>query len=90
MRFEGRTFTNETVDIDFNLFVKCRFEKCTLVYHGYGVIGLDGCAFDQVTWSFAGAAANTLTFLRGLYHGAGEGGKALVERTFENLRKGKT
>lgn len=87
MNFEGKSFKNETVDIDFNHFSNCQFEKCTLVYHGYGVIGMEGCSFNEVNWTFSGAAANTLKFMSGLYHGAGEGGKNLIESTFENLKK---
>jgi len=87
MKFEGKTFKNETIDIDFNQFSKCQFENCTLVYHGYGVIGMDGCSFNNVNWSFADAAASTLQFMHGLYHGAGEGGKNLIELTFNNIRK---
>lgn len=87
MKFEGKTFKNETIDIDFNQFSKCQFENCTLVYHGYGVIGMDVCSFNNVNWSFADAAASTLQFMHGLYHGAGEGGKNLIELTFNNIRK---
>jgi hypothetical protein len=87
MRVEGRTFTNETVDIDFNIFVRCHFDKCTLIYHGSGVVGLEGCSFSQVNWTLADGAANTIKFLTGLYHGAGEGGRNLVERTFDDIRR---
>lgn len=87
MRFEGKSFSKETIDIDFNQFSKCHFDECTLVYHGYGVIGMEGCSFNNVSWTFSGAAANTLQFMRGLYHGAGEGGKNLIETTFSSIRK---
>jgi hypothetical protein len=87
MKFEGKKFKNETIDIDFNQFSNCQFDGCTLVYHGYGVIGMDGCSFNNVNWTFAGSAANTLQFMRGLYHGAGEGGKHLIESTFTDIRK---
>jgi hypothetical protein len=52
------------------------------------VVALENCTFDNVTWSFSGPAANTVNFLRALYHGAGEGGKKLVEDTLQNIRKG--
>jgi hypothetical protein len=87
MKFEDKTFKNETIEIDFNHFSKCQFDGCTLVYHGYGIIGMVGCSFNNVSWTFAGAAAQTLQFMRALYHGAGEGGKQLIETTFNNIKK---
>ena len=89
MKFKDETFKNKTIEIDFNQFSNCQFDGCTFVYHGYGVIGLDDCTFTNVSWTFAGAAANTLNFMQGLYHGAGEGGKNLIESTFTNIREKK-
>lgn len=86
MKFKEKTFKNETIDIDFNKFLNCQFDSCTLVFHGYGVIEMDGCSFKEVNWTFDGAAAKTLQFLKGLYHGAGKGGKDLIELTFNDIR----
>ena len=89
MRFQGKKFTNEEVHMDFNQFVACEFVDCQLVYHGYGRIGMDGCSFTNVRWSFSDAAANTLNFMGALYAGAGEGGKKLIDLTFANIKAGK-
>jgi hypothetical protein len=88
MKFNGKTFENENIHMDFNDFVDCKFIDCSLVYHGCGPISLQGCTFTKVRWTFSGAAANTINFMAGLYTGAGEGGRALVEGTFDNIRKG--
>lgn len=88
MKFENQSFSKLDIHMDFNEFVNCRFNDCTLVYHGYGLIGMSGCSFSNVHWSFADAAANTISFMTGLYSGAGEGGRNLIEQTFENIRKG--
>ena len=48
---------------------------------------MSNCSFENVSWTFEGSAALTLEFLRGLYHGAGEGGKKLIENTFEMIRR---
>src|SRR6266702_1680469 len=87
MKFEGKPFKNETIDIDFNQFRNCQFDGCTLVFHGYGAIVFKGCSFKDVKWSITDAAAVTVTFMQGLYHGCGEGGKALIEETFNDIRK---
>ena len=89
MRFEGRKFENEPVDMDFNQFINCQFENCKLIYHGFGLIEMDGCNFVNVNWTFTDAAANTLKFMTELYHGAGEGGQQIINSTLENIRKGK-
>jgi hypothetical protein len=88
MKFKDKNFKNEKIDIDFNQFSNCQFDSCTLVFHGYGVIGMDGCSFINVNWTFDGAAAKTLQFMHGLYHGAGEGGRQLIESTFNSIRQG--
>ena len=88
MKFNGQTFVNQKIDLDFQEFNNCEFNKCTLIYHAYGVVTLNGCSFKDVDWTLSDAARNTLTFMMGLYHGAGEGGRQVVEKTFENVRKG--
>jgi hypothetical protein len=45
------------------------------------------CTFKDVKWTFDGSAALTLKFMNGLYHGMGDEGKQLVEKTFENIRR---
>lgn len=70
MEFRGKSLKGKTLDLDFNQFIDCRFDNCTLIYHGYGDVGLDGCVFgENVRWEFADAAAATVTFMRGIYHG---------------------
>lgn len=88
MIFEGKELADQEISLDFNEFVNCRFVRCSLVFRGFGPARLRGCIFDDVTWSFDGPAANTVKFMTGLYHGAGQGGRQLIESTFENIRKG--
>ncbi len=88
MKFVKQTFLEQAVDLDFNLFEDCKFERCKLVYRGFGTVSLAGCSFTEVEWMFTDAAGNTVNFMRGLYHGAGEGGRELIDKTFENIRKG--
>ena len=81
------TYSGVHVKLDDNDFTDCTFHRCTLDYSGTAPVSFVGCSFDDVNWVFSGPAQNTLSFLQGLYHGMGEGGKALVEATFDNLRK---
>ncbi len=87
MTFENQTFTNEDINLDFNEFVGCRFEQCAMVFRGLGVVQMDECEFVDCQWTLVDAAAKTVNLLTTLY-GAGEWGKRLTERTFENIRKG--
>jgi hypothetical protein len=59
-----------------------------MIYRGYGPIGLEGCSFNEVQWTFSDFASNTISFMAGLYSGAGEGGRKLIEQTFENIKSG--
>lgn len=80
-------YKNVRVILDNNEFIKCRFEGCVLEFSGLGPVSLVECGFSNVSWVFSGPAQNTLQFLKGVYHGMGEGGRSLVETTFENLRQ---
>ena len=75
--------------LDGNVYQDCRFENCNLIYAGLGPVGLQRCAFLNVRWAFVDAASNTLAFMAGLYHGAGEGGRTVIEETFDGIRRGR-
>lgn len=79
-------YTGQKIKLDNNSFAKCTFTNCILEFSGTGVVELSECKFEDVQWVFTGAAQNTLTFLHGMYNGMGEGGKQIVEATFDNIR----
>jgi hypothetical protein len=84
MKFSGRTFSNETINLDDNEFYDCTFIGCRLIYAG-GETTLAGNSYDELTtYTFSGAAANTLAILSALY--ADRGGK-FITRLFENIRQ---
>ncbi len=82
------TYKNITIDLDFQEFSECIFDGCTLVYAGGAPPSIVGCTFKESNFIFEGAAANTIQFMAALYRGAGEGGKDLIEKTFDNIRQG--
>lgn len=90
MRAENKTFTKENVQLDSNEFINCIFKDCILTYGGNGRVTLNNCSFFNVKWTFTAAAADTIRFLSALYRGSGQGGRKLVETTFENIKKGYT
>lgn len=63
MRFENQVFQGGEVTLDYNEFVDCVFRDCLLVFHG-GEFSLVRVRFEQVRFGLAGAANNTLMFLR--------------------------
>ena len=87
MRHQNKKFSGKTIDLDFNEFVGCQFADCEFIYHGAGRVEMSGCEFTNVTWKFSDGAANTLSFMRAMYHGAGKGGQELVDRVFQNLKQ---
>ena len=82
-----KTYRNERVELDGGSFVNCSFEECEMVYSGGPPPRMEGCRISGGSWSFAGAAANTVAFMHGLYHGLGEGGRHLIERAFDDIRR---
>ena len=88
-KYENRTFENKLIQLDGNQYISCIFQSCTLQYGGFGDVKLEGCQFNKCSWSFISAAARTVQFMSSLYHGAGEGGKDLIEKTFNNIREGR-
>ena len=90
MKFKDQEFSNQEIQMDFNQFINCKFIDCDMIYRGYGPIGMEGCSFTKVRWSFSDASANTVNFMASLYAGAGEGGRKLIEQTFANIKAGRT
>ncbi len=86
MKYEKTSFNKQEVLLDNNEFTECVFVDCTLTYGGETPPILSGCSFSGVKWDFVGYAANTIAFMNGIYHGCGEGGHDLIEKTFENIR----
>ena len=86
MKYKKSSFNNQEVLLDNNEFHQCSFKDCTLTYGGDDPPILSGCSFSGVKWSFVGAAANTISFMTGIYNGCGEGGRGLIEKTFDNIR----
>ena len=84
-KIENRNYSQEVVNLDDNEFVGCTFQGCTLIYRGGTLPKFTNNSMDQCTWNFSGAAEATLRFISGLYQ-AGEGGRDVVERMFEQIR----
>ncbi|MFK5883029.1 MAG: hypothetical protein QM489_01665 [Candidatus Izemoplasma sp.] len=81
----SNTYKGGRVILDNNGFTKCIFIDCQLVFSGNGPVELNNCSFTNVKWVFSGPAENTLKFLKAMYSGMGQGGKQVVETTFNNI-----
>jgi hypothetical protein len=84
--YQNQTFKNERVDLSDNAFHSCTFENCELVYHGDRSPTFHDNQFIDSVFLFTDAAIRTIYFLSNMYH-AGNGGREVVEKTFENIRK---
>lgn len=87
MKFEKQEFSNEEVRLDGNEFVECHFDHCTMTYAGGLLPDIINCSFKNPKWSLVEAASNTLELLSLFYHSM-EGGKQLIENTFNYIRRG--
>jgi len=88
-KYENETFEDRVIQLDGNQYINCTFRRCQLQFGGLASVTLESCNFNQCSWTFTEAAARTVNFMIGLYHGTGKGGRDLVEKTFENIRKGR-
>lgn len=86
MQFQKRVFERQEIFLDGNKYAECTFTRCSLTYGAHGTVVLVGCNFNDCSWQFTDAAARTVNFMQGLYHSS-PGGKALIEKTIENIRK---
>lgn len=84
MNVENQRFRNERVMLDNHHYIRCTFDDCDLVFTGTGQVGLTGNELNNCRWLFDGPAAQTLAFLKGLYHG---GGRDLVEAWISDVRR---
>ncbi|MBX9245601.1 hypothetical protein ICW40_12395 [Actinotalea ferrariae] len=86
--FRGARFEDARIELDEKRFVECHFERCTLVYSGSSQVGIEGCEFADCKWEIDGAAAATMAFMRGIYHGVEDGGgKKLVHDLWRQIER---
>jgi len=83
----GATFTDAIEAMDGNVYDRCTFNRCRIVYSGGSLPMLNNCQFNDCNWTLGDAAERTMIFLRLLYHGMGPGGQQLVEETLKGLRQ---
>jgi hypothetical protein len=81
---ESRQFTEETVTIDGQVFLRCHFERCLLVYRGGDLPGFSDCLFEDAEWKCEDAAFRTLAFF-GVLHRMGAG--QLLEDIVAKIRE---
>ena len=83
----GEQFSNLPVALDGEQFTRCTFTRCRIIYRASTPATVAGNTFDTCGYEFEGAAANTIHFLRDLYHGVGPQGRKLVEEVFDGIRR---
>jgi hypothetical protein len=84
MRFTGREFVGRRLEIDGNIYDRCKFRDCDLLFSAKDPIHLVDCTFKDCRLHFEGPAELTLSALRDLYQ---TGFADLIDRTLENVRR---
>jgi hypothetical protein len=87
MDFRDQTIEDQEVELDGNVFTGCTFRRCRFVFRATDSVVMSVCRLVDCTWKAGGSAANTIKFLSEMYHYV-EGGREIVEQTFEGIRKG--
>ena len=78
-------FKNERIELHGNIYHRCTFEKCELVYDGDRSPTFKDNEFVDTVFVFRGPATRMLYLLANIYH-AGEGGREVIEKTFNDIR----
>jgi hypothetical protein len=86
MEHRDETIENKRIVLDGNTYTGCTFRNCYLVFRATEPCTLSVCGFYDCKWVFEGPAQSTIDFLTSVYHEMGEGGRNLVEATFQNVR----
>lgn len=86
MNHQNETFSHQRVDLHGKSFHNCTFDHCELVFDGDRPPTFKDNRFIDSVFVFTGAATRTLYLLSNMYH-AGEGGREVVEHTFEDIRQ---
>jgi len=85
MIHQDKTFEDERIELSDNIFHRCKFKRCELVFDGHRSPTFEDNQFVDSVFVFAGSAVRTLYFLANIYH-AGPGGREVVEQTFDDIR----
>lgn len=84
----GRTFENDRIEVDGQVFERCTFNRCRIVYSAVDGVTFKECRFYTCDWVFNDGADLTLRYLSALYRGIGAEGRELVESIFNRVRSG--
>jgi hypothetical protein len=79
---DGVIYNHQTVIVDGEIFSRCEFATCRLVYSGGQLPQFDGCRFEDCEWKFEEAAAQTLSYLKLIW---GVGAKAAVQTMIKEI-----
>jgi hypothetical protein len=78
----GESYHHQTVALDGEVFSKCQFAACRLVYSGGPPPQFEDCRFEDCEWKFADGAADTLAFLKTMWRA---GAKAPVQAAIKEI-----
>ncbi|KRP74860.1 hypothetical protein TX23_01370 [Pseudomonas paralactis] len=67
-------------------FVSCKFNGTEIVIDGQAKIGFESCSFINSRFTFAGAAAQTMAVLSGMYRDPSF--QPMIDETFQNVKSG--
>jgi hypothetical protein len=88
MKYVDVHISNRAVRLDGEEFDNCVFQNCTLEIGGAADFTLNDCTLLNCQWVFVDGAAVTLGAMARIYAGMVKDGEALVEQTFEYIRRG--
>lgn len=88
MNHQDETFKDQRLELHGKFFTNCTFENCELAFDGDRPPTFKNNKFVDTVFVFTGHATRTLYLLSNIYH-AGEGGREVIEKTFQDIREHK-
>ncbi len=80
------TKSDTSILIDGIRFSRVHFRDCELIYSAEDEAEFEDCTFEDVSWSFSGAAERTIAFLAMLNRNTGTKGQTLVDSIFRTIK----
>lgn len=78
-----QVFNDAQIYLDGKSFYRCKFNRCTIIIHGFIGCTLVDPQFIDCKWSVAGPAQTTFELMSALYKA---GATDLIEATFNQIR----
>ena len=77
--YTRHTFADESVTVDGNSYISCKFFRCRLIYSGGELPKITAPGFSDCRWEFTEQAGRVLILLRAFHNAGWEPARQAIE-----------